>query len=110
MRATDSIASIIRECGPIQTVRVSSAHTRTRYPYWGAARYEIRLRRDGTPTHLAQERATAPRRSPARARVDADAIARDERRLSHPGLPIGPLSDEHCRDVLETLAREVEED
>lgn len=71
--------------GPIQAVRVSSAQARgaaKQYPYWGAVRYEIRLRqRDGVPVAVAQERASSDRRSRRLAEQDASDIADREGRI-----------------------------
>lgn len=84
-RLCQLIAILRRRGSPLPAVRVSAAQARGRaslYPYWGAARYEVRLRQaDGMPTLVPLERAGSDRRSLRLARADADAIARAERRV-----------------------------
>ena len=77
----DILADVIRAHGPIPTVRVSSAQSGTRYNYWGAVRYELRLTRDGRVANIAQERASSDRRSRRLAERDAEEIAEREGRI-----------------------------
>jgi len=65
--------------GPIDTVRVSSAHARGRaskYPYWGAALYQIRVLASGWVGNVCVSGASSDRRSVAGAERDADATGR----------------------------------
>src|SRR5581483_9689934 len=55
-----TLAEYIRQHGPVRAVRVSSAQARghaKQYSYWGPARYELRLSRDGYVIAVAVERA-----------------------------------------------------
>ena len=60
---------------------MSSAQSGTRYNYWGAVRYELRLTRDGRVANIAQERASSDRRSRRLAERDAEEIAEREGRI-----------------------------
>lgn len=76
--ALDTLTAMVRDNGPIKTVRVSSAQARgaaKRYAYWGAVRYELRLTKAGTLSHVALNRAGSDRRSVRLAEEDADALA-----------------------------------
>lgn len=81
----DILVAWIRRYGPIPFVRVSSAQARgnaKNYAYWGAVRYELRLRKsDDEPVLVACERASSDRRSKRLAYEDARDIARDEGRF-----------------------------
>jgi hypothetical protein len=103
------LADYIGRHGPIPTVRVSRAAARGRaggYSYWGPARYEIRLRADGVPTHVPLERAPSARRSERLAAADADALAAREGRIRC-NAPPGPIT---CGQAWEALvALRVEE-
>ena len=102
--ATCALVALLREHGSIPAVRVSSAPARgreRRYPYWGAVRYEIRLRRsDGMPTLIPCERASSDRRSRRLARDDADALAEREGRVRLDRRP-GGLRPQDCARVVE---------
>jgi len=107
MSAKVELAAYIRVHGPIGTVRVSTAQAKglaKRYAYWGAVRYEITLRRDGMPTHVALERASSDRRSYRLAEKDADHIADREDRIYVEWGP-GALDEQQCKDILERLHR-----
>jgi hypothetical protein len=84
------LAEIVRQYGPIPTVRVSSAQAMgaaKHYAYWGAVRYEIRLdSRLGQPTNCPLGRASSDRRSVALARLDAQVLARREGRILWQGI------------------------
>jgi len=99
-----TLADIIRERGPIPTVRVSSAQARGRakqYSYWGATRYELRLTRDGRVSNHPLERATSDRRSYRLAYLDALYIAgREGRLLVDPIGVIGPAEEERVMRAL----------
>lgn len=105
MSAINTLVDLIRTHGPIQTVRVSSAQARgaaKRYSYWGVARYEIRLSRDGQPINVALERASSDRRSLRLAEQDAARLARRERRVVCQ--EIGRLSEDAAVRVLRDLS------
>lgn len=105
MSAIKTLVDVIRAHGPIPTVRVSSAQARgaaKQYAYWGAARYEIRLSRDGQPINVALERANSDRRSRRLAQQDAAELARRERRVCCP--EIGRLSEAAAARVLRALS------
>lgn len=105
MSAIKTLVDVIRTHGPIPTVRVSSAQARgaaKRYAYWGAARYEIRLTRDGQPSNVALERASSDRRSLRLAEQDAAKLARRERRIVCQ--EIGRLSEAAAARVLRDMS------
>lgn len=100
----ENVARMIAERGPIPCVRVSSAKARgsaKAYRYWGAARYEIRLGRDGAPICVAQERASSDRRSYRLAKEDAEAIAIAEQRYRIQ--TIGRIDDADAEGLLRWL-------
>jgi len=96
------LAHRIRTRGPISAIRVSSAQAlgnAKKYSYWGAVRYEIRLRkRDNIPIAVACERASSDRRSYAYAVRDAEKIAEIEGRVMIKS--IGALSEQEIQDCL----------
>lgn len=103
--AQQLLASAIRVNGPLRTIRVSSAKARgaaKKFPYWGAVRYEVRLRkRDGAPVHVAVERASSDRRSQRLAEADAQSIASSEGRIwLH---PIGEVSDANAQTLVKRI-------
>lgn len=105
MSAINTLIDLILTHGHIPTVRVSSAQARgraKRYSYWGAARYEIRLSRDGQPSNVALERASSDRRSLRLAEQDAARLARRERRVVCQ--EIGRLSEDAAARVLRDLS------
>jgi hypothetical protein len=81
----DPVVAYIRRHGPIPAVSVSSAQARgraRRYPYWGAVRYELRLRKtDDECIVMAQGRASSDRRSRRLAWLDAAHLAETEDRV-----------------------------
>lgn len=77
--------------GPIKTARVSSAQSATKYSYWGAARYEIRITKAGHLSNVALERASSDRRSKRLAQQDCDALCEREGRIYWHG--IGRLTE-----------------
>lgn len=90
--------------GPIRTARVSAAQARGRakqYPYWGAARGEIRLTHAGWPSNVPTERASSDRRSQGLAGADCEEICQREGRLYWRS--IGVLTEEECREVVRNL-------
>lgn len=95
----------IRKNGAIPCVRVSSAQAKgaaKAYAYWGAVRYEARLRkRDGKPTLVALERASSDRRSQRLAEEDAEKIAENENRVYV--WDIGEISETAARFILSQL-------
>lgn len=98
--ALDVLAEHVRTHGPIATVRVSSAKARgraARYPYWGAAYYEITLSRDGRPRNVVISRARPDRRSKRLAYEDAEHTGRI------PCQAIGPLTAGEAARVLRLL-------
>jgi hypothetical protein len=101
------LAEVIQATGPIPAVRVSSAQARgaaKAYQYWGAVRYEIRLRQhDGVPTAVAMGRARSDRRSVRLATADAAQIAGREGRVMIDGL--GALSTAEAVAILAAVAR-----
>lgn len=82
------ILRYLRQHGSIPAVAVSSAQARgaaKRYAYWGAVRYEVRLRKsDDEIIVTACERASSDRRSKNLAHRDASEIATRENRLLCP--------------------------
>lgn len=80
-----AVVGVIRSCGPLRAVRVSSAQARgaaKRYAYWGAVRYAIKLSADGQRLICAAlERASSDRRSLRLAESDAEALAESEGRV-----------------------------
>jgi len=79
-----AVKGAIRECGPLRTVRVSSAKARGTakgYAYYGAARYMVTVAKsyDGL-CNVALEAASSDRRSVRLAERDAEAIALAEDR------------------------------
>lgn len=111
MSDTEVLKRIIRERGPIPTVRVSSAQASgiaKRYPYWGASRGEIRLRKsDGELTVVPVQRASSDRRSERLAEADADAIADREGRIFVQ--KIGELDPITAKWVLKNISYELGE-
>ena len=105
MSATGILSRYIRVHGPIKTARVSTAQCGSGCPwkYWGAVRYEIRLRRDGVPSHFALERASRDRRSVAGAERDCEAMCDHEDRIEMQ-CGQGRLSEADCRYILSHLA------
>lgn len=102
---TTVVARMIATHGPIPCVRVSSAQARgaaKKYSYWGAVRYEVRLRLDGVPTYAALGRARSDRRSEALAHRDAEELARSEGRLVVVAAP-GPLSEATAEGIIRAL-------
>lgn len=78
-----SLADQIREEGPIPTARISSAQSRgtsKKYPYWGVARWEIRVGSRGLPVCRPQSRAKSERRSIRLVRKDLEKICSCEGR------------------------------
>lgn len=67
--------------GGIPTVRVSSAQSATKYPYWGASRGIARRTSRGHVAIVQVERASSDRRSERLAVDDALKIAASERSL-----------------------------
>jgi len=103
--AKQVLADYIRQNGPIPTVRVSSAQAKgraKRYCYWGIVRYEIALAKDGTPKHVALERAASERRSRRLAELDAERLAKEEGSIVV-WFASGKLSDVQCEYVLSVL-------
>jgi len=101
------LADYIRQHGPVRAVRVSSAQARGRakqYSYWGAARYELRLARDGYVIAVALERAPAARRARHLAAADASALAAREGRILCQA--IGRLTEGQAEEVLSLLRQE----
>lgn len=99
------MADLIRTHGPIPTVRVSSAQASgaaKQYSYWGAARYELRLTRDGRVVNVALERARSDRRSRRLAERDASEIAQSEGRVAIQ--TIGSVSNDECGYVLDEIS------
>ena len=101
--APNPILRYLRTHGPIPAVRVSSAQARgaaKRYSYWGAVRYEIRLRKsDDEIIVTACERASSDRRSHRLAVADMMDIAERENRL------ICPVSDESILTYIRSARR-----
>lgn len=103
--ATTILADIIRQHGPIPTIRVSSAQARglaKLYRYWGATRYEIRLTRAGKPANIALQRASSDRRSLRLAEQDAEEIADREGRIECN--TIGTLPETMAATIIAELA------
>jgi hypothetical protein len=95
------LSALVQRYGPIPCVRVSSAQASGRakgYPYWGAVRYEIRLRKDGVLTAIATERASSDRRSQRLVERDRAELCVREGRLAWDG--IGPLTEAEVARVL----------
>src|SRR5690606_22627219 len=95
-------AAIVAAGGSIGTVRVSSAQSSTKYSYWGAVRYELRLTAKGAVTHTATERASSDRRSVAGAKRDARALVAREGRL-YLGTELGRISEASARGIIRDL-------
>jgi hypothetical protein len=94
----------IAKYGPIKSIRVSSAQARgaaKKYSYWGAARYEIIITKNGNISNIAIERASSDRRSERLAHEDADKIAIKEGRIHCQ--TIGRLSDKEIKNILSEL-------
>ena len=88
-----TLHDIIREGGPIKTVRVSS----TNFSYCGAALYELRLNKDGDVVNVCVRGAGSARRSRRNVERDADETGRIRCQT------IGRLSEEECRRIAEEL-------
>lgn len=104
---TQILADLIRQHGPIGTVRVSSAQARGRakkYSYWGAARYELRLTKKREVANLPLEAAGSDRRADWLAYRDAKEIADSENRLMVQ--TIGRIGDDEAAEILSRLAGE----
>ena len=71
------------------------------YSYWGAVRYEVRLDRQGHPTHVALERASSDRRSYRLAQSDALELALSEERC--PCQAIGRLSESEAAELVAAM-------
>lgn len=77
------LADQIREEGPIPTARISSAQSRgtsKKYPYWGVARWEVRVGSRGLPVCRPQSRAKSERRSLRLVKKDLEKICSCEGR------------------------------
>lgn len=69
--------------GPIPTARISSAQSRgtsKKYPYWGVARWEVRIGSKGLPVCSPQKRAPSRRRSMRQVKMDLEKICKEEGR------------------------------
>lgn len=98
------LKKIIKRFGPIPTIRVSSAQAKgaaKRFAYWGPARYQIVLTREGKLSNLPLERARSARRAKWLAKDDADKIAEAEGRFHLQ--TIGQLSDADIETILSAL-------
>jgi hypothetical protein len=98
--ATEILAAILREAGPVGLVRLSSAQSGAPYPYWGAPRYELALTKDGHPAVRAQERADSERRSRRLAERDAQARAHAENRIYVGQHRVGSLRESDAERLL----------
>jgi hypothetical protein len=108
MSHIETLKTLIATRGPISCVRVSSARARgiaRRYPYWGAVRYVVRLRADGTPTYAAVGRAASDRRSERLAERDAEALAAKLGAVCFQAPP-GVLSDDNVKVLLNLVGVE----
>jgi len=98
----------IKDNGPIKAARVSSAQAQGRakkYSYWGAVRYEIRLRdKDGEVISVARGRARSDRRSQILVKKDLDNLCESENRV--PIESIGRISDFECECAIRVLLPE----
>ncbi len=102
----DELIKILRERGPIQTVRVSSAQAKGRakqYTYWGVVPYELTLTKHGRPHHRALGRASSERRSLRLAFQDGQRLARQTGRVFVGRLHSGRLSNMDCSNAIDIL-------
>lgn len=97
------LAEHIRQHGPIQAVRVSSAPARGGWPYYGRARYVLRFRRDGVLTAVATAGAGSERRLLRLAMRDAEELAARLGAVLFRGMP-GPITESAAEDILDQLA------
>jgi hypothetical protein len=90
-----TLQDIIREGGPINTVRVSLTH----FDHCGVALYQLRLNKDGDVVNVCvRGAASSDHRLRRVAERDAAAIGRIRCQT------IGRLSDEECRRIAAALA------
>jgi len=97
--AHEALIALVRERGPIKTVRVSSAGARGRtnkYPYWEAALYEVRVV-GGQLSNVVERGASSDRRSYRLAELDAQRTGRI--RVQR----IGRLMNDDCAAILVQL-------
>ena len=103
MSATQILSDMLRACGSVGLVRLSSAQSGTKYSYWGAPRYELALTRDGRPMVRAEERASSERRSRRLAEQDATERAQAEGRVYVGQCRVGTLRDTDAEAMLRLI-------
>lgn len=78
-----ALAEQIGREGPIPTARISSAQSRgtsKKYPYWGVARWEVRVGSKGLPVCSPQKKAQSSRRSMRQVKIDLEKVCKEEGR------------------------------
>lgn len=104
----ETLTKIIQEKGPIKTARISSAKASGKaklYSYWGVARYEIRLSREGKPINVCVRSASSDRRSQRLVARDLEEVCREENRIICD--VIGRLNETEALWVLQDLTSDV---